>query len=91
MCRLSPLQLFYDLMDLTDWLFMASFIRIITVILFVYGFELILRFSIIFTVMDHDGLLLGKTLPDVILGSSDDAPIKMASFEVFSKQESQKL
>ena len=73
MCRLSPLQLFHDLVDLTDWLFMASFIRIITVILFVYGFELILRFSIIFTVMDHDGLLLGKTLPDAILGSRDDA------------------
>ena len=52
---------------------MASFTRIITVFLFVYGFELILQFSRIFTVMEHDGLLLGKNLPDAILGSRDDA------------------
>ena len=54
------------------WLFMASFTRIITVILFVYGFELILRFSRIFTITEHDGLLLRKNLPDAILGSHDD-------------------
>ena len=36
-------------------LFMASFTRIITVFLFVYGFELVLRFSGIFTVMEGEG------------------------------------
>ena len=36
-------------------LFMASFTRIITVLLFVYGFQLVLRFSGIFTVMEGEG------------------------------------
>ena len=36
-------------------LFMASFTRIITLFLFVYGFELALRFSRIFTVMESQG------------------------------------
>ena len=36
-------------------LFMASFTRIITLFLFVYGFELVLRFSRIFMVMEGQG------------------------------------
>ena len=36
-------------------LLMASFTRIITVLLFVYGFQLVLRFSGIFTVMEGEG------------------------------------
>ena len=42
-------------------LFMASFTRIITVFLFVYGFELVLRFSGIFTVMEGEGKEFGAS------------------------------
>ena len=34
---------------------MASFTRIITVLVFVYGFQLVLRFTGIFTVMEGEG------------------------------------
>ena len=40
---------------------MASFTRIITAFLFVYGFELVLRFSGIFTVMEGEGKEFGAS------------------------------